>query len=58
MPGGAPFGDFCCELDAAADKRRAYTHEDCEKVLLYQRLKGKRTYRAARESSLAATRTR
>lgn len=42
-------GARCRELDAAADPRRAYTADECEKALLYQRLTGKRTYAAARE---------
>lgn len=41
-------GERCRELDAAADSRRAYSAEECEKALLYQRLIGKRTYKAAR----------
>lgn len=41
-------GERCRELDAKADSRQAYSAEDCEKVLLYQRLLGKRTYKAAR----------
>ncbi len=41
-------GERCRELDAAADSRRAYSAEECERALLYQRLIGKRTYKAAR----------
>jgi hypothetical protein len=41
-------GERCRELDVAADSRRAYSAEECERVLLYQRLIGKRTYKAAR----------
>lgn len=41
-------GARCRELDAAADTRQAYSAEECERVLLYQRLLGKRTYKAAR----------
>ena len=41
-------GERCRELDAAADSRRAYSVEECERALLYQRLIGKRTYKAAR----------
>jgi hypothetical protein len=42
-------GARCRELEAEADPRRAYSVEDCEKALLYQRLLGKRTYKAARK---------
>lgn len=41
-------GERCRELDAEADTRRAYSAEECERALLYQRLIGKRTYKAAR----------
>ena len=41
-------GERCRELEAAADVRKAYSAEECEKALLYQRLLGKRTYKAAR----------
>ena len=47
-------GERCRELDDAANVRRAYTHEECEKALLYQRLLGKRTYRAARDALCSA----
>jgi hypothetical protein len=41
-------GQRCRELELEADTRRAYSAEECETVLLYQRLIGKRTYKAAR----------
>jgi hypothetical protein len=41
-------GQRCRELELEADPRRAYSPEDCERALLYQRLIGKRTYKAAR----------
>jgi hypothetical protein len=42
-------GAECERIDAAGDQRRAYTAAELESVLLYQRLNGKRTYKAARE---------
>jgi hypothetical protein len=42
-------GARCRALDAIADPRRGYTHEGCERALLYQRLLGKRTHKAARK---------
>jgi hypothetical protein len=47
-------GEVCRELDSVADPRRAYSHEDCEKALLYQRLLGKRTYKAAHAEMCSA----
>jgi hypothetical protein len=48
-------GERCRELDALADPRRAYTHEECEKVLMFQRLLGKRTYEAALKDLCSAS---
>ncbi len=45
----ATVGMACEDMDAAADSRRAYTAAELESVILYQRLNGKRTYKAARE---------
>ena len=42
-------GARCAELDAAADSRRSYSAYEFEKAMLYQRLNGKRTYKAARK---------
>jgi len=42
-------GARCDELDALADSRRAYTHRELEAAVLYQRLAGTRSYKAAHE---------
>jgi hypothetical protein len=47
-------GARCRALDAAADPRRAYTAEECEKALLFQRLLGKRACAAARKELAGA----
>lgn len=48
-------GERCRELDALASTRRRYTHEECERALLYQRLLGKRTYEAAHKDLCSAS---
>lgn len=45
----ATVGAECERIDAAGDSRRAYSAAELEAVILYQRLNGKRTYKAARE---------